>query len=58
MLNYNDKLTSIFVQYGVPEECRSEIRHLFIRLKEDAVKDGYIEGWGVGQDFCDRLPLG
>ncbi len=54
MFDYNSRLTEIFVRYGTPEECRSEIRHLFIMLKKDAEREGYSEGWEIGQEFCDR----
>jgi hypothetical protein len=53
MTSYNDKLTSIFILYGIPEVCRSEIRHLFIEARKDAERNGYTEGWEMGQSHCE-----
>lgn len=52
-MSYIDELNSVLEQYGVSPECKAEVRRIFAKVRRDAERHGFSEGWNEGQSLCD-----
>lgn len=52
-MSYIDELNSVFTLHNVSPEAQAEIRHIFARVRRDAERQGFSEGWNEGQSHCD-----
>lgn len=52
-MGYIEELNQILNSHGVSPEAQAEIRHFFARVRRDAERHGFSEGWNEGQSLCD-----
>lgn len=51
---YHDTLNNLFDKYGLSDEARADIRHLFAVMLRDSERQAFVNGWNEGQSLCDR----
>lgn len=52
-MGYVEELNSVLDKYGMSAEGQAEVRRIFAKVRKDAERQGFSEGWNEGQSLCD-----